>query len=706
MINSVAENSIYLTVKEISEITGKPVSTLKNRCLKNKYTCRLISGKRGGNGGKQYEILVSSLEPELQELIIHHLFLAGKPLSNPIKLSYTQNARFSLDLDHSLGGDVKSKATDEKTEFAPVSLNYTPYNRNNLSCGDDLPPDKSLQNNIIPFSLKLVPPSAPTVPEKAKRLALAKVDVINHWEAFRNGKSNKKQADKDFIEIYNGKILSKTLYNIVGKVSLATLYRWNKDLKENNGSYTALIPNYKYGSESIINTKLTKVEQSMFIDLMLRPSKMAIGKAREIIGYILKRKGYEIASYPTYKRFASKVKRNFHDIWVLMREGEKALKDKVAPYIMRDASLLNVGDVLIADGNTLDFQVINPFTGKPCRATMIVYLDWKSEDVAGYEIMLTENTQCIASALRNSIIRLGKIPTICYQDNGAAFRSKFFRGDADFEESGFYGLFGSLGIIPVFATPYNARAKIVERFFREFTQSCASLMPSYIGNCIENKPAYMKRNEKFHKSIHNNIIPTISQAVQGIDAWLEFYRSRECPNVKGKTIGEVFNEGRGDGVDLNRLDDLMMAQEERKICRNGVRMFNTYYWHSALYGIDDTVVVKYSLMDITKIKVYSKCGDFICEAETVKECHPMAEYLGDAKDVYSYKQALKQNKNMIKQTMQAACGIIPQQKSATDWQKVKPAVQPVKKQSKKPKYKLFSADIELPVSKEKKYNIF
>ena len=705
MINSVVENQIYLTVKEISEICEINERKLRRRCINNKYTCRLVSGKRGGNGGKQYEILVSSLEPELQELILNHLYIAGEPFIHPLKLSYSEKARFSLDLN-SIGGYNKSNVTDNTIEKAPVSLQFASNIHTELSCGDDLPPKKSSQKNVIPFSLTSSAPTVPTVPEKAKRLALAKVDIINHWEAYRNGQKNKKQADKEFIDIYNGKILSKTLYDIVGKVSLATLYRWNKDLKENNGNYTVLIPNYNYGSESVINTKLTQIEQSMFIDLMLRPSKMAIGKAREIVGYILKKKGFEIASYPTYKRYTDKIKRNFKDIWVLMREGEKALKDKVAPYIMRDASLLNVGDVLIADGNTLDFQVINPFNGKPCRATMIVYLDWKSEDVAGYEIMLTENTQCIASALRNAITRLGKIPTICYQDNGAAFRSKFFRGETDFEESGFYGLFGSLGIIPMFAAPYNARAKIVERFFREFTQSCASLMPSYIGNCIENKPAYMKRNEKFHKSIHSNVIPTIQQAIEGINAWLEFYRSRECPNVKGKTIGEVFNEGRGDGIDISKLDDLMMAQEERKICRNGVRMFNTYYWHKDLYSIDDTVIVKYSLLDITKVKVYSRCGDFICEAKTVKECHPVAAYLGEAKDVYSLKQAIKQNKNMINQTMKAALGLVPQQKVKTDWQEVKPLLNQVKKQNKKTKYKLFSANIDLPRIEEKKYNIF
>ena len=35
---------------------------------------------------------------------------------------------------------------------------------------------------------------------------------------------------------------------------------------------------------------------------------------------------------------------------------------------------------------------------------MVGFLDWKSTALVGYEIMMSENTQCIASALRNSIL--------------------------------------------------------------------------------------------------------------------------------------------------------------------------------------------------------------------------------------------------------------------------------------------------------------
>ena len=147
-----------------------------------------------------------------------------------------------------------------------------------------------------------------------------------------------------------------------------------------------------------------------------------------------------------------------------------AFHDKVEQYIVRDISKIDVGDVLIADGHDLNFLVINPFTGKPARAVLVGFLDWKSEALVGYEIMLTENTQCIASALRNAIINLGMIPKVVYQDNGRAFKAKYFQ-HTDFDEAGFNGVYSNLGIKSVFAQSHNARAKVIERFFKEFQEA-------------------------------------------------------------------------------------------------------------------------------------------------------------------------------------------------------------------------------------------
>ena len=303
-------------------------------------------------------------------------------------------------------------------------------------------------------------------PEKAKQNALAKLDLIRKWQEFRRKAVNKLQADYDFVKLHNSS--NSYLFNVLGKISRGSLHRWKASL-DGTEDYTRLIPNYKYVSVNEYRTCLTDEEIKIFMGLLLHPNRICIGKAIALTKYKLKEQGQSfIPADITFRRYAKWFKDNNYDKWVLARDGEKALSDKVEPYIKRDASLLDVGDILVADGHKLAFQVINPFTGKPCRATLVGFLDWKSTALVGYEIMLEEKTQCIASALRNAIINLDMIPKIVYQDNGRAFRAKYFTDDKGFGELGFYGLYAKLGIETVFARPYNARSKVIERFFKEF----------------------------------------------------------------------------------------------------------------------------------------------------------------------------------------------------------------------------------------------
>lgn len=231
----------------------------------------------------------------------------------------------------------------------------------------------------------------------------------------------------------------------------------------------------------------------------------------------------------------------------------------------------------------------------------------------------------------HAILNMDHIPEFVYQDNGRAFKSKFFNGDKKFEELGFTGVYEKLGIKPVYATPYNARAKVIERFFLDFQEGFEKLMPSYIGTSIENKPAWMKRNEKLHKAIHEKyeFTPTMEQAIALINKWLEYKHSQPCTNAKGKTIKEVLDEIKKQNIDEKNLDDLMMAQEIKTIGRNGIRFLKADYFDEELYGIKEKAIIKYSLFDLSYIKVYSLKGEFICKANRVTETHPLATQMGD-----------------------------------------------------------------------------
>lgn len=486
-------------------------------------------------------------------------------------------------------------------------------------------------------------------PEKAKQNALAKLDLIRKWQEFRRKAVNKLQADYNFVKLHNSS--DSYLFNVLGKISRGSLHRWKASL-DGTEDYTRLIPNYKYVSVNEYRTCLTDEEIKIFMGLLLHPNRICIGKAIALTKYKLKEQGQSfIPADITFRRYAKWFKDNNYDKWVLARDGEKALSDKVEPYIKRDASLLDVGDILVADGHKLAFQVINPFTGKPCRATLVGFLDWKSTALVGYEIMLEENTQCIASALRNAIINLDMIPKIVYQDNGRAFRAKYFTDEKGFGELGFYGLYAKLGIETVFARPYNARSKVIERFFKEFQEGFEKLMPSYVGSSIINKPAYLKRNEKFHSNLHNDYIPTIEETIKMIDMWLKFKNSQPCTNAPNMTITEVLENRKKQNIDKSLLDDLMLATEVKTIQRNGVRFLNCDYFDERLYGLRGKVLVKYNLFDLTSVKVFTPKGEYLCTAERVTETHPMAKILGTVEDLEDYKQKIQKQQKLKRKTI-------------------------------------------------------
>lgn len=486
-------------------------------------------------------------------------------------------------------------------------------------------------------------------PEKAKQNALAKLDLIRKWQKFRRKAVNKLQADYDFVKLHNSS--NSYLFSVLGKISRGSLHRWKASL-DGTEDYTRLIPNYKYVSINEYRTCLTDEEIKIFMGLLLHPNRICIGKAIALTKYKLKEQGQSfIPADITFRRYAKWFKDNNYDKWVLARDGEKVLSDKVEPYIKRDASLLDVGDILVADGHKLAFQVINPFTGKPCRATLVGFLDWKSTALVGYEIMLEENTQCIASALRNAIINLDMIPKIVYQDNGRAFRAKYFTDDKGFGELGFYGLYAKLGIETVFARPYNARSKVIERFFKEFQEGFEKLMPSYIGSSIINKPAHLKRNENFHKNLHQDYVPTIEETIKMIDMWLKFKNSQPCTNAPNMTIAEVLENRKKQNIDKSLLDDLMLATEVKTIQRNGVRFLNCEYFDERLYGQRGKVLVKYNLFDLTNVKVFTSKGEYLCTAERVTETHPMAKILGTVEDLEDYKQKIQKQQKLKRKTI-------------------------------------------------------
>ena len=273
--------------------------------------------------------------------------------------------------------------------------------------------------------------------------------------------------------------------------------------------------------------------------------------------------------------------------------------------------------------------------------------------------MPSENTMAIASALRRAILRLGKVPRVAYLDNGRAFSSKFFNG-TDLAQSGIAGVFERLGIKTIFAWPYHGQSKTFERFFGTFAE-LERLAPTYVGTSIANKPPRMNRGERIHRALYERGIGSgsisLEQAHGAIAAWFDEYamRPQQSGYLKGIRPLDVFEPGRGPGVDAADLTFLMMASESRTLNRNGVNIFGDNYWHRDLVGRTHQVIVRYDLQDKSCIHVYhADSGDFICEAWPMLKVHPAATALGTDQDREDLRAAIEEKRGVMADVTRSA----------------------------------------------------
>jgi len=492
--------------------------------------------------------------------------------------------------------------------------------------------------------------------QRVANLRFALIQAFNE-EATKNHRP-KTEIVRNFLSLYNSGLLLPDIFGELGAIARSTLYTWLKSTGPAD-----LAPQYGGAGQS----KITDHEKNTILTLLLHQNRIKVAYAITLAKEYLGRKKIESpSSSSTLRRFVDQFRREHYDLWVLHREGEKALNDKVLPYAERDWRVLQVGDGLVADGHRLNFQVIHPVTGKPCRAALVMFWDWRSSYPLGWEIMLEENIQCVASALRNAILALGKTPKWVYLDNGKAFKARIFTEDLNFEDSELPGMFARLNINYHFAQPYNAQAKPIERMFGIMNEQLERMVPSYTGASINDKPAWTKRNEKLARSAHDPHVPTIQEAIHLFSAWRDSYANRPSRARDGLRPIDIYNDGKGPGVDPAGLIYLMMDHEIKNVHRNGVTWLGWHWFDEAMYGLKDRVVIRYSLSDLSQIFIFHK-NEFLCAAKPIEQVHPMASESENPKDMEAVKEVIRLKKKVKNTTRKLSDLLETKHASQIDW---------------------------------------
>jgi putative transposase len=497
--------------------------------------------------------------------------------------------------------------------------------------------------------------SLPIAPEdfNEKKLAegRAREDLqMLYMEWLRKRGKSRKQRDL-FIAAYKGGMWPEIL-RLVGPKSWKTIERWKVKTLE---SKSPLANVDMRGVAHRGKTLLTERHVIIVLGQILDPNRPKLSQAVRVIQEKCEAECLHVPSYATINRFQQQYFQQCFDEWTYFRQGDKAFSDKCAISILRDWSLVEVGDVVIADGHVLNFETINPATGNPKRMTLLLFYDGASGMPLGWEIMATENVACISSAFRRTAIFLGKMPLVIYVDNGRAFRSKFFSGCPDLTQAGIFGLYQALGCHVMHALPYHGQSKPVERFFGSFHEA-EVMVPSYSGTCISDKPARLNRGEVKHRAMYEKMGGrplTLEETHRVVAKWFGQYSMRpsRAAHLAGCTPMEVFQEGKGPGLSeeqLRAMDVLMMTAEVRSISKDGIRLNGRLYWHQALQSRRHKLIVRFDdVITPHSVYCYDETGRFICEAldrehyKIAYGIHPAAKVLGTQEQQLELREALE-----------------------------------------------------------------
>ena len=508
------------------------------------------------------------------------------------------------------------------------------------------------QSDIVPFQSDLcieTPQSTindtifgDTISEYARETAMLKASLLTIIIDELRIAKNATKCWRDIINRYNTGQLVPTLLARWGKREYRTLRGLLTIYEDSKCNYEVLIKKEKRATGHAV----TEDEKNFLLSLLLKDNHIKIETAINQLKHTAATSDLHSPTHErTLRRWVEEYKKENPLIWHLSRDGEKYVKDKLLPSIIRDARQLNVGDVLIADGHTLAFDIIDPVSGKPRRMTFIVFYDWASRMPVGATIANTENSAHILLALRNAILNLGRIcgfgndgciPLAVYLDNGKAFKSKLFHGNWDKHdiEVEMTGIYERLGIEVSFAWPYNARSKPVERYFSTFQEGFERFQDTFRGSNIIDKPAWLQRNETFARKIRNHQPVEYTEALQMVNYYVhEVYGTNPHSGIAKKRPIDVLNSFRADAsrrIDREQLHFLMLKSEQRTITKEGIRLNNILYHHDKLINrVTQPVIVRYDLCDVRSIMVYDAKDRPLCPAIARESVHPFVKLAKD-----------------------------------------------------------------------------
>lgn len=317
----------------------------------------------------------------------------------------------------------------------------------------------------------------------------------------------------------------------------------------------------------------------------------------------------------------------------LAANGSREWKNAMMLKGKRDATTLEVMEYVVGDEHTFDIWV--QYTApngkiKAVRPILVAWEDMRSRCIIGDVICVAANSQTLKESVVKMVYsEIGGVPKIAHIDNGKDYTAQTMTGQSrkkrhiefDSETMGFYQ---SIGIQEVGRSkPYQPWDKPIERTFRTVCDKFSRWFDSYTGTLTGSK-TYAKRHKDVEKMLERGELFTMEEFIKLWTEWKEnVYHKREHRGLKDagekwSTPLEVFqNAARYEKAAPPReyAAVLLMKAETALVRNQGITKFGTLYTDYELcHYVGQKVGIKWDIDDVTKLYVYDKAGEKICEA--------------------------------------------------------------------------------------------
>ena len=479
------------------------------------------------------------------------------------------------------------------------------------------------QHNIIEEPERPVVSAYDRADADARAAANERYRTLKEYEAYIAAPGKRTELTRAFLRDWNAA-------HPDAQLSQSTLYNWQA--KHRADGLSGLLPQYgKRKGERRIEAPAWEFFQVQY----LQQSRPSVGDCYILLARKAKVEGWTIPSRATIARM---VKEDIPEaVRTLRRFGDKKYMDDIQTFTRRDPESIRAGEVFVGDHHVLDVFVNVGTIEKPkwARPWMTAWLDMRSRKFVGWTINLSPCTDEIIAAFANAALdpAIG-LPRHIYIDNGrdycsAKFAGRGHRGNPLTEEDKetliaegkmARSLMDRLDIKTHWAIVENARAKVIERAFKEVVERFSKAFPLYCGRNQDERPDVLEERMKNPKKYAMNL----AEFRVIFDDWIRTVFNKTVSQGAGRA-GECSDETymqtrlpvRTADADVMRLY-FMRSTNPFRIGRNGITFRKSEYYHPDMALLKGRrVYVRYRDEDPEHIWLYDTDDRYLGEAERI-----------------------------------------------------------------------------------------